>query len=114
MSLMARAIELNPHHQTWYHGPYFYDAYRQGLDDDALAAALRLNMPGFYWPYVLRTAAYGQLGMVDEAAASLARLHELYPGYSIQTQIDEQRLWNFEDDMIARMSDGLRKAGLPE
>ena len=33
MSLMAKAIELNPYHQPWYYFPYFYDAYRQGLDD---------------------------------------------------------------------------------
>jgi len=28
--------------------------------------------------------------------------------------IDLHRLWNYEEDVIARMADGLRKAGLPE
>ncbi|MDP6517553.1 MAG: hypothetical protein QF926_13160 [Alphaproteobacteria bacterium] len=44
----------------------------------------------------------------------MATLGELYPGYSIQTMTDMHRLWNFEDDVIDRMADGLRVAGLPE
>jgi|TARA_B100000315_G_C14436057_1_gene522490 hypothetical protein len=54
--------------------------------------------------------------MAEEAAAAaaVATLGELYPGYSIQTMTDMHRLWNFEDDVIDRMADGLRVAGLPE
>ena len=52
--------------------------------------------------------------MADDAEAAVAFLRELYPGYSIQTMTDVYRLWNFEDDVIARMAEGLRKAGLPE
>ena len=114
LSLMARAMELNPHHQTWYHFPYFYDAYRQGQDEAALAAAQRINMPGFFWTHQVLAPAYAQLGMADEAAAAVATLREVYPGFSIQTMIDIHRLWNFEDDVIDRMTEGLRKAGLPE
>jgi TolB-like protein len=114
MSLIARAIELNPHHQTWYHFAYFYDAYRQGLDETALAAAQRLNMPGFFWAYQVLAAVYAQLGMADEATSAVATLRELYPGYSIRTMHDMHRLWNFEDDVISRMAEGLRTAGLPE
>jgi adenylate cyclase len=114
MSIMAKAIELNPHHQTWYHFSYFYDAYRQGLDEDALAAAQRINMPGFFWTHQVLAAAYAQLGMATEAADAVATLQEMYPGYSIQTMIDLHRMWNHGDDVINRMADGLRKAGLPE
>jgi len=114
MSLMRRAIELNPHHQTWYHITFFYDAYRQAHDDAALAAAQRINMPGYFWTHQLLAAAYAQLGITEKAAESAATLDELWPGYSIQTMANMHRLWNFEEDVIARMTDGLRKAGLPE
>ena len=114
IALMDRAIELNPHHQPWYHLPYFYDAYRQGLDEAALDAALKVDMPGFFWAHQVVAAAYAQLGMQEEATAAVARLHKLWPGYSIQTMTDMHRLWNYEDDVIERMADGLRKAGLPE
>ncbi len=113
-SLMAWAIALSPHHQTWYHFLYFYDAYRQGLYADALAAARRINMPGYFATYVVLAAVYGQLGMADKAADAVANLHELYPGYSIETWHERGRLWNHEDDLIERMAVGLRKAGLPE
>ncbi|MDP6952269.1 MAG: hypothetical protein QGF53_05855 [Alphaproteobacteria bacterium] len=114
ISLMDKAIALNPHHHTWYHFPYFYDAYRQGNDDEALAAALKLDMPGFFWTHQVLAVAYAQVGMMDEAAEAVSTLRELYPGYSIQTMVEMHRLWNYEDDVIDRLADGLRKAGLPE
>ena len=114
LTLMARAIDLNPHHQTWYHFPDFYDAYRQGHDEAALAAAQRINMPGFFWNHVALAAALGQLRMAEEAATAIKALGETYPGYSIETMVEMHRMWNFEDDVIARMAEGLRKAGLPE
>ena len=52
--------------------------------------------------------------MPGEAAEAVKNLLELWPGYSIQTMTDMHRLWNYEDDVIERMADGLRKAGLPE
>ena len=114
LELLEKAIELNPHHQTWYHIPYFYDAYRQGRDEDALAAARRINMPGFFWIHALLAAGYAQVGMADEASTAVTTLRELYPSYSIETMIETHRQWNFEQPVIDRMADGLRKAGLPE
>ena len=114
MSLMAKAIELNPHHQTWYHFAFFYDAYRQGLDDEALAAAQKLNIPEFFWAHQVLAAAYAQLGMMDKATDAIAALLELYPGYTITDMIGMHRTYNHGDDVIDRMTDGLRKAGLPE
>ncbi len=71
-------------------------------------------MPGFFWTHQVLAPAYAQLGMADEAAAAAATLREVYPGFSVQTMIDIHRLWNFEDDVIDRMAEGLRMAGLPE
>ena len=114
LGLMDRAVELNPNHQPWYHFPYFYNEYRQGNYDAALDAALKIGMPGFFWPHQVTAAAYAQLGMEEEAAEAITALLELWPGYSIQAMADIHRLWNFEEDVIERMADGLRKAGLPE
>ena len=114
ITMMDQAIKLNPHHQPWYHFLYFYEAYRQGLDDAALEAALKIEMPGYFWAHQVKAAAYGQLGMTEEAGKAVAAIHDLWPGYSIQTMIDLHRMWNHGDDVIERMSDGLRKAGLPD
>jgi len=92
--LMERAIELNPHHQTWYHIPYFYDAYRLGQDEEALAAARRINMPGFFWTHLMLAAAYGQLDMASEAAGTVKTLQEVYPGYTINPDYSRLgRIW---------------------
>ena len=71
-------------------------------------------MPGFFWTHQVLAAVYGQLGMADEAAQAVATLGSVWPGYSIKTMSDMHRLWNFEDDVIDRMVEGLRIAGLPE
>ncbi len=71
-------------------------------------------MPGFFWTHASLAVAYAQLGMVDQAAVAVKTLGELYPGYSIQTMIETHRMWNFENDVIDRMAEGLRMAGLPD
>lgn len=114
LSLIDRAIALNPHHQSWYFFPRFYDAYRRGKDDEALAIANRINMPDYFWTYVLLSAVYAQLDMLEDASAAIARLRDLYPGYSVEIMISMHRQWQHSDDVIGRMVEGLTKAGLPE
>ena len=75
---------------------------------------MRINMPGFYSTHVALAAVYAQLGRDEEAAAAVQRLQEVYPGLTVQNWVQQMRLWNQQDSMIARMTDGLRKAGLEE
>ena len=114
LALIDRAIELNPHHQPWYHFPAFYDAYRQGDDAAALEAALKINLPGFFRLHVNTAAVYGQLGMSKEASEAVARSLELKPDLTVDLELERLRRWNFEESLIERLADGLRKAGMPE
>lgn len=114
LALIDRAIELNPHHQPWYHFPSFHDAYRQGDDEAALEAALKINLPEFFPLQVITAAVYGQFGMAKEASEAVAKLLELKPGYTVDSEQERLRRWNFEESLIERIGEGLRKAGLPE
>ncbi len=113
LALIDRAIELNPHHQPWYHFPKFYDAYRRGDDEAALEAALKINLPDFFALQVITAAVYGQLGMLNKASEVVDKILELKPGLTVEFMIERWRRWNFEEPLIERMGEGLRKAGMP-
>jgi adenylate cyclase len=111
LALVEEAIALNPWHPDWYRLPLIYDAYRRGRYDEALAEWKKIDLPHFYTTYVLGAMIWGQLGDRLRAQASLGRLLELYPEFAERAR-DDFRSWNFEEDLIDRFVDGLRKAGL--
>lgn len=110
VSLVERAKELNPHHPGWYHYLAAYDAYRRHDYRDALASALKVNMPGYYWPHATLAAVYGQLGERERATAALRELHAISPTFGARARA-LYAVWN-ETEFVEHLLDGLRKAGL--
>ncbi len=75
---------------------------------------MKINLPGFFRLHVNTAAVYGQLGMSKEATEAVARSLELKPDLTIDLELERLRRWNFEESLIERLGEGLRKAGLPE
>jgi TolB-like protein/tetratricopeptide (TPR) repeat protein len=111
LALVKKAVALNPHHPGWYYFPFFWDHYRKAEYEEALAQAQKINLPGLFWTYVTLAAGYGQLGRKEEAQAAVADLLELYPDYPENAR-HEFRKYNWSEDLIENIMDGLRKAGL--
>jgi adenylate cyclase len=59
----------------------------------------------------LLASTLGHLGRVDEARHIWAELKEINPKYSIKEHLDRQPFKNQAD--VARITEGLAKAGLP-
>jgi len=112
LSVVERAIQLNPHHPGWYHLPAFYDCYRRRDYSGALANALKINMPGWYWPQVALAVVYGQLGEQGRAQAALRALNTMNPDFGALAR-EEFSKW-FDAELTEHLLDGLRKAGLEE
>ncbi len=110
IGLVERAKQLNPHHPGWYHYAAVYDAYRKHDYRGALANALKVNMPGYYWPHASLAAIYGQLGEKERAAAALRQLHAILPNFGAIAR-EEYSKWN-DPEFVEHLLDGLRKAGL--
>jgi TolB-like protein len=104
------AAKLNPNHPGWYRFAAFTNAYRKGQYHEALEAALRINMPGFFLTYVMRAAAYGQLGQHQDAHKALKELLVLRPDFARAAR-DEFAKW-YAPEQVEQLIDGLRKAGL--
>ncbi len=69
-------------------------------------------MPELWETYSALAQVYGQLGRPEQARAAAANLLELYPDFPAKAW-DEYRKNHLADADIARLVEGLRKAGLP-
>jgi serine/threonine protein kinase/tetratricopeptide (TPR) repeat protein len=104
------AIGMNPNHPGWYRIAAFANAYRKGEYHEALEAALRINMPGYFHAHAYRAAAYGQLGQLQDAQKALKELLALRPDF-VQAARSEYGKW-YAPEQVEQLLDGLRKAGL--
>ena len=110
-ALADKAIALSPTHPGWFHAAAVLDRYHKGEYEAALAEAQQIQMPEFYWTYVLLAMCYGQLGREREARAACDTLIELAQDFAEQAW-DHLAAWNFTEDLAQHMVDGLRQAGI--
>jgi serine/threonine-protein kinase len=109
-ALVERAVDLNPRHPGWYWFPLFLNAYRKGDYAGALAVALKVNLPNFFFSHVMTAAAYGQLGDRAAAGEALGELLSLRPDFARTGRSDLEK-W-YPPELVTHLIDGLRKAGL--
>lgn len=109
--LVEQALALNPAPPGWYYFAPSMNAFRQGDDRAALRWAERINLPDFFWTQVVLAAIHGQLGQDAGAARAVRHLLKLYPRFEERALIELDR-HHFEPAVLARVVDGLRKAGL--
>lgn len=111
MSLVHRAIELNPQHLNALHHAVSTDHYRRGEYEEALAHVKRSNLPNYVGTPILWAASAGQLGRASEAKAALDLLRRNHPAY---LDLDKVRsfhtAWVWEDEIVDLLSDGFMKA----
>ncbi len=111
VKLTSKAIRIDPNPPGWYHLAHIWFYYDNRDYEAALVAALKMNLPGFYWTHIWRSAIYGQLGRTADATASKAKLLELYPAFAENARHELQK-FNVTPTLAEHLIDGLRKAGL--
>jgi TolB-like protein/Tfp pilus assembly protein PilF len=109
-AVVESAMQLNPRHPGWYWFANFNDAYRQRDYRGALGFALKINQPGNPYTHAVTAAAYGQLGMREEARKALQELLAIRPDFA-KTAREEFGRW-LDPALVEHNIDGLRKAGL--
>ena len=108
MDLTRRAMRLNPLHPGWYYFTFAFAYCGLGDFEQALLESAKIDMENFFWGPLIRAAALGQLGRVDEAKSALAAAHAAKPGLTPETTVER---WMFHPAMAANVLDGLAKAG---
>ena len=112
LGLIERALQLSPVHPGWYHMP---PAFHKLLDDDPEAALLEMKqspMPGFFWYHALMASFFACADLKSEAADELRELEAVCPDFAAKAR-SELRIWFDNDELIERLTEGWRKAGLP-
>ncbi len=111
--LVERAIRLNPHHPGWYWLPLAYNAYRHHDYAAALDAAVKVNMPHYFWWFVALAAVHGQLGDWKAAQEAVQHLLQVKPDIA-RTIREELSKWFVDRELVELLLDGLRKGGFED
>ena len=110
-----KAIRLSPLDPANFNNLVGLASAHQVAGDDAAAADLfdraLLERPNALWIHRNNAAALLGAGRVQEARASLARVREAYPGFSIR-RFREAMV--FSPRALDRIADQLRQLGVPE
>ncbi len=107
-ALTRRAIELNPLYPGWYHFSFVRERLAAHDYPGVLAEVRKINMPQFYWTWLIEAAARGHLGDAEGAMAALAQAREQVPGFDPRAEL---RKWNATPEAFEQVMEGLRKAG---
>ncbi len=81
LALLDRARELNPYHPSWYNTATYIINYLQGDFEAALAEALHIHIPDFFWAPLMRSAALGRMGKKSEAVPHINDLLASCPDF---------------------------------
>ena len=107
--LIARAKQLNPHYPGIYYLVDFVIDFCNGRYDEAWASAKLIETPGILWQPLIRAAALGRLGRMQDAKPFLEELLHLKPDFNEYGRDYIRRLF-VTDEHVDMMWDGLAKA----
>ena len=108
--MLGRLMDQNPYYPTWMHLAPYLDHFRKREFEAALYHADRFNIPELAWDPILRAAALGSIGRVEEAETALCELVSDFPGVAADPA-HYLRGFIFIDELVDRVVDGLRMAG---
>lgn len=97
----------------WYHTTLYYDYYLKGEYDAAIeiiAGHPNQNLAETVVKYVM---AYGAMGDAERAMEYWRTCLEIEPDFSPQKLIDLFRTWNFREQDIDSLMEGIYAAGIP-
>ena len=109
--LIREAFERNPAQPSWYRLFIALFHYMHGRYDEALAEAQKIGTPDLVYTHVVLAMIYGQTGYKDAAEQEVNQILRLNPNFGNIAVSDFERR-NIDPAIIAKMVDGLTKAGL--
>ncbi len=113
VTLAKKANALNADAATgWYHSTVYTADYLNGDYAGALEVARQNHDPEIFYSNLEIIPIYGQLGRKQDALEAWNNLLKQYPGASAASFENWWRLWNFHEDEVARLMDGVYKSGV--
>lgn len=113
ISLVKKAMILNPLHPSWCNFALFHSHFLKGEYEKSAGYISTIKTPDWFWPHALQAIIYTQIG--DEKSATLAceNVGRLYPDFSKNARSECEKWFQRDEDIILYLK-GLKKAGLME
>ena len=112
LSLMRKAIALNPHYPGYYHLAFGAAHLREAKYEEALMEYEKMALPEWFLAQIPLVAVNGHLRREREAQTAMAHLLELRPGYDLKQCGEDLRRFGFPEDVVEPLLEGLTMAGL--
>ncbi len=111
LSLVKKAMSLNPQHPGWCHFALCHDHYIHGDYSAAIEEVRFIETPDWFWPHAIQAIVYAKLGNDKGAAESRANVLRLYPDFPKNAE-KECRKWFRRGKDLEKYLDGLKQANL--
>jgi len=111
LSLVRKAMNLNPQHPGWCRFALCHDHFIRGEYAQAMEQVRFIETPDWFWPHALQAILYTKLGNEKDAATSRANVLRLYPDFAENAE-KECRKWFRREDDLEKYLEGLRQAAL--
>jgi adenylate cyclase len=108
---IKKAIKLNPYYRPWIRHAVCFNWFRAGNYEKAYRETLHFTMPKLFWDPLLKAAACGHLGKIEEGQACVRALLALKPDFAQRGRILIGRYVKFED-IVDRIIEGLGILGM--
>lgn len=111
LALTNKAMTLNPVHPHWYRFAQVFYHYDRREYELAVEELDKIEMPKFFWTYLLRAATFGQMGRAEDAHAAARQLLALKPEFRREGP-GLMRVWQIPEPLYSSLVEGLGKADL--
>jgi adenylate cyclase len=111
VELTTAAMQLNPHHPGWYRFTTFFDHYRKGELEEALAVAQKINMPEYFPTHYCLAIANNALGNAEAAARARRDALRCWPEIEAGIENHLDMWWFSQPELKGRVLDELVDAG---
>tara|TARA_R110002096_G_scaffold432240_1_gene648718 strand:- start:140954 stop:142558 length:1605 start_codon:yes stop_codon:yes gene_type:complete len=113
ISLVKKAMALNPQHPNWCQFALFHSHFLKGEYEKAARYVSTIETPEWFWPHALQAIVYAQLGDATSAKSSCENVRRLYPDFSKNVRSECEKWFQRDEDTVYYLK-SFKKAGLME
>jgi adenylate cyclase len=110
-AIIKKAMAANPYYNATVPHALWVDWIRQGNYEQAYLETLDFRLPGLFWEPLMKAVTMGFLGRETEGRRAVDDLLKCKPDFAHRGRTLIEYYIKF-DDIVARMIDGLSRAGL--
>lgn len=110
-SILDKAMNKSIGYPLFFHGATSLYFYRIDDFSSALDEAMKYDVPSLFWSFLQRIACLGQLNQKGKALNQIQYLTKLKPDFETKAKYLISRYIK-EEDLVLKVMDGLRKAGM--